>query len=244
MRSALFSGIQFALLALAVSFPLYSHAADCPPGTAPASAQDVPVMKQAGILGAFVGMCWDKSDASVGQAAGEAKIFLQQHATKNSNISCLNSTFAERLKNLMQAAPGGPPTIRDGYRSPQAQANLPRGSTRVGPCGSYHQYGMAADFNASEQTLRWMRVNAAQFGLSPVTNANPVTGCTARGFCDGGHIQIAGPKPPRNQCGMCATETGDGVLPGVQGTPYPDDYYGEVANNPVSAISDFIRQAL
>ena len=114
----------------------------------------------------------------------------------------------------MQANPNGIPTIRDGYRSPQEQAHLPAGSTRVGPCGSYHQYGLAADFDASQNSLRWMRENASRFGLSPVTHANPTTGCTPSGFCDAGHIQIAGPRPPTNQCGICAAGSGgDGKLP-------------------------------
>ncbi len=216
--------VVFSGLILHIAPEIVSAQSTCPPGTSPATAADVPLLTIAGIPTAQVGMCCDSSSASVGQAAGSAKQWLAQHATKGANIACLNSTFAERLENLMQAVPGGSPVITDGYRSPQAQANLPAASTRVGPCGSYHQYGMAADFNTTNAaTLKWMRENASQFGLSPVTNANPVTGCTLHGFCDGGHIQIAGPKPPLNQCGICATSGGNGSLPAVPVPTTPDD---------------------
>lgn len=192
----------------------YAHAATCPGGTVPigssraeATAAGIPQSAE----------CWDPKNKYAGQDAGSAKAWLQQHATQNAQISCLNAEFAENVKKLMQANPNGIPTIRDGYRSPQAQANLPAGSTKVGPCGSYHQYGMAADFDANQQSLRWMRENASQYGLSPVTNANPTTGCTGSGFCDAGHIQIAGARPPVNQCGVCSAAGGNGMLPASPG---------------------------
>jgi len=213
--------------------------APCPNmGERQASAADIPLMRAAGYPPELlnVGQCWNPSSPYVGQEAGEVKLFLQKNATKNANISCLNPEFAKRLEDLMESAPTGIPKVTDGYRSPAAQANLPAGSTKVGPCGSYHQYGMAADFNlADKKTLDWMRINASRFGLSPVTNANPVTGCTARGFCDSGHIQIAGPLPSRDQCGTCASGgTGDGTLPYVRTASMPDDIYSSPYQTPLS----------
>jgi hypothetical protein len=183
-----------------------SAQSDCPSGSHPASASELSTMSAAGIQNPQVGQCWDSSNANIGQAAGDAKSYLRQHATSGANISCLNAQFAEKIKNLMQAVPGGPPTITDGYRGLAAQAAaLASGASKVGPCGSYHQYGLAADFNnASKQTLQWMRVNASQFGLAPVTNGDPTSGCTSHGFCDYGHIQIAGPLPSRDQCALCS----------------------------------------
>lgn len=192
-------------------FPV--SAASCLGGTVPigssraeATAAGIPASAE----------CWDPKNKYAGQDVGEAKRWLQQHATQNANISCLNADYAERVKKLMQANPNGIPTIRDGYRGQAAQAQaLASGASKVGPCGSYHQYGMAADFDANQQSLRWMRENSSQYGLSPVTNANPTTGCTGSGFCDPGHIQIAGQRPAANQCGICSTDggAGNGVLP-------------------------------
>jgi hypothetical protein len=163
-------------------------------------------MSAAGIPNPQIGQCWDSSNASIGATAGEAKQWLQQHATKGSNISCLNTDFAEKLKKLMSAVPGSTPTIRDGYRSPETQANLPAGSTRAGACQSYHQYGMAADIDASSETLLWMRRNSASFGLAPVSRCAVETGRTCDNkFSDPGHIQIAGDRPSKDQCGICST---------------------------------------
>lgn len=186
--------------------------------------------------------CWNPSDSSTGQAAGAAKLWLQQHATKNANIACLNSTFAERLEKFMQAVPGGPPTITDGYRGAAAQnAAKSNGASQVGWCSSYHNYGMAADFNNSSKTmLLWMRQNAPQYGLTPIPTLNVQTGCSyTSSFCDPAHIQIQGPHPSADQCGVCATTGGDGTLPGIQTQSNPDDYY-YYSNAP--AANPFIQQ--
>ena len=198
---------------LLVAFAIVSDRAaaqGCPPGTRPATESDFPNMPQALRT---VGTCWNPSDQNVGQAVGEAMAFLQQHTSGNPNVSCLNAEFAQRLARLMKETPGGVPKItgqEGAYRRPEAQIAAQRsGASQVGPCASYHQYGLAVDFNSSNtQTQRWLRENASRFGLSPVTNANPTTGCTPRGFCDYGHIQISGQLPPREQCGLCANTQG------------------------------------
>jgi hypothetical protein len=190
----------------------------CPDGTVPigsdratATANGIPTSSQ----------CWTPSDKNIGTAAGDAKAWLRQHATSGANIACLNAQFAEKLKTFMEAVPGGIPTITDAYRGKAAQAQAQAsGASQVGPCGSYHQYGLAADFNNSNATtLRWMRLNAPQYGLAP-TGINPVTGCGTSGFCDPGHIQMAGPLPPEDQCGIC-NSTGNGVLPPTGGAQSP-----------------------
>lgn len=219
-------GMIIAIAAFLVSASTAS-AQTCPSPSSPITPADRAAATAAGIPTTI--NCWNPSDPQTGKTAGDAKLWLQAHASKNANISCLNSTYAERLKALMENVPGGPPTIDSAYRSPQEQANLPPGSTQVGPCGSYHQYGMAADFNlANAQTQQWMRQNASRYGLAPVTNANPMTGCTPRGFCDGGHIQIAGEKPPLNQCGICSA-TGPGTSGTIPGIPAPArGYYSDI----------------
>lgn len=221
VRRPLASALSLAVFILVVSSLLPAHtvfAAPCPSGTVPiggsraaATAAGIPQSAE----------CWNPQDKNAGQEAGDAKNWLRQHATQSANVSCLNADYAEKVKRLMQANPNGIPTITDGYRGLAAQAQAQAsGASKVGPCGSYHQYGMAADFNnTSKDSLRWMRENAAQFGLAPVTNANPTTGCTGSGFCDYGHIQMGGPKPPANQCGACAGgEGGNGLLPNQPGT--------------------------
>jgi hypothetical protein len=134
----------------------------------------------------------------------------------------------------MQAVPGGIPTITDAYRGKAAQAQAQAsGASQVGPCGSYHQYGLAADFNTTNATtLRWMRLNAPQYGLAP-TGVDPVTGCGTSGFCDPGHIQMAGPLPSADQCGIC-NSTGNGVLPATNGAQAP-------GSSIMKAISNFFN---
>ncbi|HTR18665.1 MAG TPA: M15 family metallopeptidase [Candidatus Paceibacterota bacterium] len=161
--------------------------------------------------------CWNPSDPNVGQAAGEAKIWLEQHATKSSNISCLNSQFAGQLEKMMQAVPSnlGQVLIDSAYRNPGEQPGLvASGASKVGACGSYHNYGLAADFNdSSKPVINWIRANASQFGLAVI--GNPTSGCFSSGFCDPAHVQESGPLPPASQCGICSSN-GTGVW---QGTP-------------------------
>ena len=216
-RRLVFFQILAAAFLYLIGFSLHatlSLADACPAGTVPIGAGDRTNATAAGIPTSAA--CWNPSDSTVGNVAGAAKEFIKQHATSNANIACLNAQFAEKLAALMKAAPGGPPTVTDGYRGLAAQAQaLASGASKVGPCGSYHQYGMAADFNnSSAQVTQWLRLNAPQYGLAPVSYSNPTTGCTPSGFCDLGHIQNGGGLPSRDQCGICATDNGgNGVLP-------------------------------
>ncbi len=207
---------------------------NCPAGTRPATSADIATMIAAGTPNAQVGQCWNTSDPNIGSLAGSAKAYLMQHATGDANISCLNAQFAEKLMKLMQSAPGGPPTITSGYRGEAVQtAAKASGASQVGWCDGYHNYGLAADFNnASKETKLWLRTNAPSFGLTRLPAMNISDGCSSRGsgFCDPAHIQIEGPHPGRDQCGICDTSHGGGgALPtnassnNSSSSAYPED---------------------
>jgi len=170
--------------------------------------------------------CWDPKSTTTGQADGEAKAYLAQHATKSVNVACFNAQFAIDLAALMKAVPGGPPTITSGPRSAADQVKAQAsGASQVGACHSYHQYGLAADFNTTNsKTLLWMRINAPQFGLTRIPALSVQTGCSLKGtgFCDPAHIQISGALPPTNQCGVCSASTYTGTQPDT-GTPQSGD---------------------
>ena len=191
------------------------------PGTrAAATAAGIPLSSQ----------CWIPSNNVVGQAAGAAKQFLMQHATKNSNIACLNAQFAENVSKLMQSGvPGGIPMIVDAYRPAAAQTAIFQsgtGATQATACNSYHQYGLAVDFAGNSSVLQYLRVNAPKFELSPIETLNPLTGCSKLAgstFCDAGHIQMTGSLPPRNQCMVtCNSTTGNGALTAPSGFSIPN----------------------
>ncbi len=176
-----------------------------PPGTRPASEADLPAMRAAGIPDPKVGMPWNPDDPDVGQAAGDAKDWLRQRATKSSNISCLDSEFAQKLKKFMEAVPGGPPIIISAYRPPGAQVALvSSGASRAGPCESYHNYGLAADFSTNQ--IGWMRANSRQFGINII------------GAWDPNHFQDA--RGIFGQCGACSGGVG-GLLPDQGGGDAP-----------------------
>lgn len=184
-----------------VFFVSISRAQSCPAGTTPitdraaATAAGIPTSAQ----------CWNASDPNVGQTAGAAKEWLKQHAVTSANISCMNTAFAERLKNFMQAVPGGIPVITDGYRDPGKQAALvASGASKAGYCQSYHNYGLAADFNnnSSAQTA-WMRANSQNYGVGHI------------GGWDPNHFQISGGLS--GQCGSCSNTSGNGALPNNAG---------------------------
>ncbi|MBI5456797.1 hypothetical protein HY969_03560 [Candidatus Kaiserbacteria bacterium] len=179
-----------ALFVIAIAVPYSAFAAN--PLGVPATEADIPLMRYAGYKDPKVGQLWNPSDPNIGKDAGEVKQWLAKHAAKNVQVACFEPEFAKKLKAFMEAAPGGPPIITDGYRSPQAQARLPRGSTKVGPCGSYHQYGLAADFN-SKANLQWMHANSRNFGLRPITGP---------GGWDPGHFQDM--RGIFGQCGACS----------------------------------------
>lgn len=237
------AAITLAAMVLQVPGKASAQAApqQCPAGTQLVTAANIETIRQ-GYADAQVGMCWNPSDPTLGKEANATKAWLQQHAAKSANISCLNPDFAEKLKALMEAVPGGPPTITDGYRGQAAQnAAKASGASQVGWCDGYHNYGLAADFNStSAATLRWMRENAPRYGLSHLPAMSVQTGCSLKGtgFCDPAHIQIAGEKI--GQCGACSNDRGNGALPDPAGSGGSQ----RNASSPLSNIANTIKSAL
>ena len=215
----LFIGASFLVL---LPVFLVSAADASPGGTQPATEADLALMRLAGIPNPRVGMPWNMDDPNTGRAVGETKLWLAQHAIKSANVSCMNPVFAEKLKRLMEAVPGGPPIITSGYRSQSVQnAIIARGdgATKVTTaCGSYHPWGLAADFNNnSRQMSGWMRANAGRFGITTI------------GEWDFHHFQDGQGK--YGQCGVCASDAGgNGLLPDSSGSQ--------------GSLSDQIRKAL
>ena len=179
-------------------------------------------MRFAGIPNPRVGMSWNMDDPNTGRAVGETKLWLAKHATKSVNVSCMNPVFAQKLKRLMEAVPGGPPIITSGYRSEAEQNSIISrgdGATQVKTaCGSYHPWGLAADFNNnSRQMSAWMRANARTFGITTI------------GEWDFHHFQDGQGK--YGQCGVCSSGSGgNGLLPDSSGGG--------------GSLSDQIRKAL
>jgi hypothetical protein len=216
-----------------------AFAETCPTGTVDITAATRQAATDAGIPTSA--QCWNPTDANVGQAAGEAKAFLMQHATKDANIACLNADFAQKLVKFMQAVPGGVPVITSGYRGQADQEKAKAsGASQVGWCQGYHNYGMAADFNSTDKTrLLWMRINAPLYGLTKISTMSVSTGCSmvpGSTFCDPAHIQINASLPPINQCGICSSTGGTGTLPS-QPNPYsPNDDYQTPTRLPQSSF--------
>lgn len=211
----LFVSLLFTMLA-----PSSANAQGNPPGVK-ATEADIPIMRYAGYKDPKVGQVWNPGDPNIGREAGEVKQWLAQHATKNVQVACFEPGFAKKLKAFMEAVPGGVPIITDGYRSPQAQARLPSGSTKAGPCQSYHQYGLAADFN-SRANLPWMRANSRSYGINTI------------GAWDPGHFQDS--RGRFGQCGACSGGPGGDLAsaPGGGGGGIPSP----------ASLGQSIRQAL
>lgn len=79
----------------------------------------------------------------------------------------LNGTFAQRLRALLDAAPG-PGTIASGFRTRDQQAALYAKNPKLAakPGHSNHERGLAADLSfADARTKAWVHANAARFGL-------------------------------------------------------------------------------
>lgn len=172
-------------------------AAECPEGTQPVTDANLSIV-QISNPSASIGTCWNSSDRNVGKEAGEAKEWLRKHATKGSNISCLDAEFAQKVKQFMESVPGGIPTIISAYRPPEAQiALVASGASKAGPCQSYHNYGLAVDFNNTSQ-ISWMRANAWTKGLNII------------GAWDPNHFQDA--RGRFGKCGECSNYKGDGTL--------------------------------
>jgi hypothetical protein len=198
--------------------------AACPAGTQPITNAAILVIAKMTNPAAVMGTCYNPSDPNVGAAAGDAKQWLQQHATTDANISCLSAPFAEKLKTFMEAVPGGIPVITSGYRGTAAQnAAIQSGASHVtNACQSYHPYGLAADFNNNRAAqTQWMRANAHAYGFNIL------------GDWDANHFQDNGGLS--GQCGACPTDTtgGDGVLqPSAS------------SQSPSSGLANQVRQAL
>lgn len=182
-----------------------------PKGSRPATKEDLEWMKWVGLPEIKEGILVNPDDPNIGKAAGEVKKWLNDHAQKGVKIRCLNPQFAQKLKTFMEKVPGGPPVITSGYRSQaeqQAIINRGDGSTRVKtPCGSYHPYGLAADFNQNNASqTAWMRANATQYGFG-----------TLSASFDPNHFQeISGRS---GQCGACQADGPDGTLPPSSASP-------------------------
>lgn len=207
-RTRVFCVVGVTLVSFSVSCSV-AHAA-----SRPATNDDLEWMKWAGLPPELVqaGTNVDPDNPNIGKEMGEIKKWLAERATKNSKIRCLNPDFARKLKTFMeatQAATGKMPIITDGYRSmaqQQSIINRGDGSTRVStPCGSYHPWGLAADFNQVDgATENWMRSNYRNFGFSHL------------GW-DRNHYQDARGKV--GQCGQCTADGPDGVMPPSSASP-------------------------
>lgn len=168
-------------------------------GRRPATQEDLKWLQWAGFENPTVGMTIDPNNPYIGQAPSEAKMWLAQHTKLHkSRIICLNPQFAIKLKDVMEQVPGGPPVITGAYRTQGEQQNIINqrdGSTRVKtPCGSYHTWGLAVDFNneGDAQKVQWMRAHARGSGLGILGNWDP------------GHFQDGSGK--NGQCGACQAE--------------------------------------
>lgn len=142
--------------------------------------------------------------------------FLNDQACKGTIVGCLDPQFAVLVQNFYRAGEEAGkqqgwqmPRLTDGWRSPQSQLRaVATGASKVGPCGSPHNYGLAVDFNdpplnkGLSPAMKWMRANAHLYGLETIFD--PVTGCGRR-LCDPAHFQIKGWKNRSVARGQCIT---------------------------------------
>lgn len=142
--------------------------------------------------------------------------FLNDQACKGTIVGCIDPQFAVLVQNFYQAGEEAGkqqgwqmPHVTDGWRSPQSQLKaVASGASKVGPCGSPHNYGLAVDFNdpplnkGLSPAMKWMRANAHLYGLETIFD--PVTGCGRR-LCDPAHFQIKGWKNRSVARGQCIT---------------------------------------
>ena len=185
-RAIVQCAVMITLMGLYGALPAALEAA-----TRAATRDDIEWMRASGIPNPKEGISIDPLDPAVGQEIGEIKLWLAQHATKNVIVSCFEPGFAKKLKTFMEAVPGGPPIITDGYRDPAKQTGLvASGASKAGPCQSYHNYGLAADFNG-KANLGWMRTHGpTRFGINVI------------GAWDPGHFQDN--RGRFGQCGACS----------------------------------------
>lgn len=197
-----------------------------------ATEADLAWLQWSGLPNQTVGTMIDPGNPYTGQAASEAKRWLAQHTKLNkSRIICLNPKFAQDLKAFMEKVPGGPPEITGAYRTFREQEAIIAkgdGATRVRtPCGSYHLFGLAVDFNnkSDHQKVTWMRNNVRGSGLAVI------------GEWDFGHFQNGTGRT--GECGVCQAEgLGDTSVGG------PGLATSRGSSNPISAFTNAIRQYL
>jgi|GEM_PF-3023232 len=171
MQVAIAAAVMIAICAILFSERAVAQTT-CPnPGEHPATAADVPLMQEAGIPDAAIGVCWNPNSPATGAAAAEAKQDLSgmwcggkaaqcsyNGSTYTSSIDQLDPKFAACadtfMKQLRQMSPGA--CINSAYRSTAQQQctcasvcpdHNPNGcSGKCAPPGeSYHQKGLAID---------------------------------------------------------------------------------------------------
>jgi hypothetical protein len=193
-------------------------------GRRAATADDLKWLVWAGFENPTVGMTIDPNNPYIGQAPSEAKMWLAEHTKLHkSRIICLNPLFAQKLKNLMENVPGGPPEITSGYRTIREQeAAMRSGHSRVSnACNGYHLYGLAADFNNNNgQQTNWMRAHASQYGIRTIGNWDP------------NHFQDGSGRS--GQCGACNAEGLGDTSSGGGG--------GFGAGSPTAGFAESLRQ--
>lgn len=152
---------------------------------------------------------FEDSIIQTGRGADSPIAFLEEHACRGTVVSCTDPNFAKMLQAFITAAEeagrqGGwaIPHITSLYRSPAAQAKeLAAGHSKVGPCRSYHQYSLAADFNSVNlrrgltPAIKWMRANAGRYGFAILNER-----------FDPAHFQLRSLRVsqlPRGMCGRC-----------------------------------------
>jgi len=147
----------------------------------------------AGLMGTLQG--GGPGDGTETESTGKGKssgAVSGKQPTKLSNFNNLNSTFRERLDNLINAS-GGKVWVGTGFRSSAAQRQLflrrytrtdektsifwdgsywknTSGEPDAAPPGmSMHEIGLAADMDGD---LNWLQQNAARFGLKTFADVN------------------------------------------------------------------------
>ena len=205
----------------------YVHAdTTCPTGSSPATAADVPLMIQAGIKDAKEGMCWNKSDTSVGKSEGEAKQYLSSIlcAPDKDNyggmgpqgtIQGLDGKFAVCAASFLKAANQQQRVcVKEGARSVAKQNEyVARGviaCKRGASCE--HPRGIAIDVNVAGgagtcSSYKWLHSTAPQFGL-----------IFYMGCKDAVHF-----VPQKGGCNAGGTTPVDGTIP-ASNYDFPSDY--------------------
>jgi hypothetical protein len=201
-------GIVLAGVVLAFTVALAGEVradSQCPAGTQPATAADVPIMQAAGITGAVVGMCWNQNDFSDGETSGKAKQYLttllqtsNQCMAPQLQIAGLNSSFAicaSRFLQAFQQTYGGTVTITRAYFTTQCEAQLCVNNAECGALNnvanpvSNHTRGFAMDVTASvgqTQIAQFAQQNP-QYGV-----CFPFSSAYGSSFKDNVHMILAG----------------------------------------------------